>query len=79
MKLEFEIFHGAQWNLAGSVEIRSADSGFLSESTLTYELDYWTNNAALEMRDDKVVKDIRAASISDSLDLGNHYRKTWPP
>lgn len=79
MNLEFEIFQHNEWTLAGSIEVRNPDAGFLGETTLSYEIDYWMANAAVENRDDKIVFDQRAASIADPVDLESHYRKTWPP
>ncbi|TLX16030.1 HipA domain-containing protein [Rhizobium sp. MHM7A] len=79
MDLEFEIFHNGTWNLAGRIKIQNPALGFLGASTLSYDLDYWLHNAAIETRDDKVIRDLRAASIVDPVDLENHHRKTWPP
>lgn len=79
MELQFEIYHDHRWNLAGSVDVRDPAAGFLGETVLSYELDYWLSNAAVEARDGRVVNDYRAASVADPVDLENHYRKTWPP
>lgn len=79
MNLEFEIFDGDKWKLAGNVEFLNLSEGFLGASVLSYDLDYWMENAAVENRENKVVRDHRAASIADPVNLENHYRNTWPP
>lgn len=79
MDLDIEIYHGGEWHAGAVLEIRQPDLGVSGESILSYELDYWMKNAAADLHDNKIIRDLRAVSVADPIDLENHYRKTWPP
>ncbi len=79
MDLELEIHHGGKWHAGAVVEIKEPDLGVTGETILSYDLDYWMENAAADLHNDQTAHDLRAVSVADPVDLENHHRKTWPP
>ena len=79
MDLELEIHHGGKWHTGAVVEIKEPDLGVTGETILSYDLDYWMENAAADLHNDQTAHDLRAVSVADPVDLENHHRKTWPP
>ena len=71
MRLTLQIHFDGEWHQAATLEINDDDAGYQGASIVAYDLDYFASG--------KAVRDLRALSVGNPVDLENRYSRYWPP
>ncbi|MGF9566871.1 HipA domain-containing protein [Neorhizobium sp. BT27B] len=79
MRLTLQIHFDGQWHHAATLELKDDAIGFQGASIVDYDLDYFVTMASAEFAAGKTVRDHRALSVRNPVDLENRYSPTWPP
>ncbi|WP_313474812.1 type II toxin-antitoxin system HipA family toxin [Agrobacterium pusense] len=79
MRLTFEVFWNDEWHIAAGADLSDVERGYGGPSDLSYELDYFVDQASVDYQDEGSVTDARALSVNYPVNLASHYRDTWPP
>lgn len=79
MALTLQLFFRNEWHDVASVSIPNPAAGYLGNSTLSYEPDYFYEVGSIPFSEGRPVRDARALSVAIPIDLEDRNRQSWPP
>ncbi len=79
MRLTLQTHFDGEWHHAATLELKDDSAGFQGASIVDYDLDYFVTVASTEFTAGKTVRDHRALSVRDPVDLENRQNRSWPP
>jgi len=72
-----QIHHGDEWHDAAPFILYETEKGIGGRTSISYDVDYFTQYAAVDALDREVV-DNRALSVRLPIDIDIHTTETWP-
>jgi len=79
MQLALQTHFNGEWHQAATLELKDDSAGYQGASIVDYDLDYFVTQASAEFATGKTVRDHRALSVRNPVDLENRYSPNWPP
>lgn len=78
MLVTFQIHHGSQWHDAGEIEFEQPQLGYQGPSSVSYDLDYFTDFGAMDYAEGNAADGCWAVSVMHPVDLENRHSTKWP-
>jgi len=78
MDLTIQLFHGNEWHDAAVVSVKNPSAGYLGESAVAYNMEYFVKFGAIPIAEDRPLRDARALSIAVPVDLMDRTAPRWP-
>jgi serine/threonine-protein kinase HipA len=79
MDLTLELYFEGEWYHAATLQVAAAEAGYLGQTTLNYEMQYFADVGSIPFAEGRPLHDARAISVSAPVDLEDRSRDTWQP